>query len=361
MNSIDLNYGDGFPFENKTLSFMQDDYHTALNGLAALGGSGNFIISGLVQNGSNMSAGWIFYNGELIRFVDGVKEATFIIVEDVEQKIYQNGQTRDAYKIRYAKFGTGVSPINFTLLKRLPSLLEMQSLMTSIIDFETSIVVSGCVPSNISSAPTTLDLSAGLVMIDNNLLAVPGYSGVYPVWINADGQHVTAQPGAGSFIKFNPYTSQNKSSVIRRAVYRTGDVLMTTVLSDRFDNTGLGKWEMKGFARMNGANGTLDIRGRSPLAFDGRGADPAPLDPNSIWDANYQALGNTGGEKRHKLTEPELPTVTIPNIPNLDDDVDRGTNTSKFSIDSISSRQFGGDQPHENRPPYMVLAFVQRI
>jgi len=359
MNSLDLNYGLGFPFENKTMLFMQDDYKTALKGLAGIGGNGNFIVSGLIQTGSNVSDGWIYYNGELIYFESGVRQASFVIFDSTENKIYQDGVSHPAYITRHARFGLGTTPILFSILKRLPSLLNMQSLITSMIGFESAVIVSGCDVSGVVDPNETI--SAGIVLIDGNVINVAGYTGVYPVWINSDGNYVNAQPGVGSFIKFDPNTSQGKDSVIRRAINRVGTVVMMTVLSDRFDNTGLGKWEMTGFALMNGANGTLDIRGRVPLSYDGRGADPG----GGIWDANYQAAGNTGGEKEHQLTEAELAAHNhqLPGGPSASSStfVIQYMETSVDNPATVETLDAGGDQAHENRQPFMVLVYAQRI
>jgi hypothetical protein len=374
MNKIDLNYGGGFPFENKTLQFMQDDYQNALRGIAGIGGMGNFIISGMLQAGNNVSEGWIYYNGELIYFEAGVKANTFIIEEVTENKIYQDGVTHPAYITKHAKFGAGVNPILFTVLQRLPSLLNMQSLITSIINFETSVVIDGCAVSNIGNPATTLDIAAGLVMIDNNIITMPGYSGVYPVYANADGQWVTVQPGAGSYIKFDPYTSQGKASVIRRAVYQPGDIIHKVVYNDRFNyagSTGLGRWDMKGFALMNGANGTFDKRGRTGVAYDGRGADPG----GGIWDASYNAAGNVGGEKNHTITKTELPNVKLTINASDDTPLKHGgetpgaadTHTVRNDTNQLAgnvgfkTEALGDATPMNNLQPYLVEIHAQRI
>jgi len=172
MNSLDLNYGLGFPFENKTMLFMQDDYKTALKGLAGIGGNGNFIVSGLIQTGSNVSDGWIYYNGELIYFESGVRQASFVIFDSTENKIYQDGVSHPAYITRHARFGLGTTPILFSILKRLPSLLNMQSLITSMIGFESAVIVSGCDVSGVVDPNETI--SAGIVLIDGNVINVAG-------------------------------------------------------------------------------------------------------------------------------------------------------------------------------------------
>ena len=74
--------------------------------------------------------------------------------------------------------------------------------------------------------------------------------------------------------------------------------------------------------------------------------------------------GTEGGEYSHKLTISELPAHTHGNVPlyKPTGDVDRGTNTSKFSIDDVDkTASTGSDQPHNNMMPYTVAYVWKRI
>lgn len=135
-----------------------------------------------------------------------------------------------------------------------------------------------------------------------------------------------------------------------------------------------------GWHLCNGQNGTVDLRGRFVVGHH-------PDDPD------YDTIGNTGGEKTHTLTEAEMPehnhTGTALSAGAHDHDTDStqgmvketGSNTTAYAPDnssneidiinayplpsdgshthSLSINDRGGDQPHENRPPYYTLAFIQ--
>lgn len=77
-------------------------------------------------------------------------------------------------------------------------------------------------------------------------------------------------------------------------------------------------------------------------------------------------VGYAGGEYEHQLTIAEMPEHhhNIEKIPAQMRDVDRGGNESHFSLDDITSRtssSTGGNQPHNNMPPYRVIQFIEYI
>lgn len=148
-----------------------------------------------------------------------------------------------------------------------------------------------------------------------------------------------------------------------------------------------------GWALCDGANGTPDLKGKFIVGYD-----PA--------DADYNTISKTGGEKRVTLTVDQLPKHTptgstdsadghthgyqddyfiesnISKAPILgskrslgssyvgsNGGVDTDNNTMLFQSKTtdnagshshtIMMNEIGGGQPHENRPPYYVLAYIQ--
>ena len=105
-----------------------------------------------------------------------------------------------------------------------------------------------------------------------------------------------------------------------------------------------------------------DLRGRMPVGLD-------PYYHKTKDDAqDYQlnSLLMQGGKRSHKLTEAEMPSHshTVSNIPGCFNDVDRGSRESAFSVDDITERTSsttGGDQPHNNMPPYHVVHFIEYV
>lgn len=233
---------------------------------------------------------------------------------------------------------------------------------------ETGVVVSGLIPFNINTGAGTLQISSGVALIGTTFHQVDAYSGTYPVYINTSGEWTTVEP-AGNYVEFDPYTSQRYIDVLRRAQAADGELKMIVTDSElsEFDGTGLGRWRFKGWALANSLNGTVDLRGRFIVGYH----------PS---DADYDEPGKFGGSKTHTLTIDEMPThrhgpstiaqgesglmrksetgenVTISNTDTSQSGTEPDLTTAPAAIP-----QTGGGQAHENRPPYRVVVYIQKI
>lgn len=377
-----MNYTDfftqpnGFPLESDaTLGFMQSDYQTAINGLGNYLGNDKVIVSGLVHAGANASDGWIMLGGELIFFQGGVRQATFVVTEVWVQKANENGALVNRYKTKKAQFGTGSVQYNYADLQRLEGIQALQNRILDAVLFEPEIALSGLVVSSVNVGLSTLAISAGVAVINRTFVTAPAFAGTYPVYLKLDGTWTNTLP-ASDFIKFDPYTSQKLADVIGRVSAPTGDVRMRATMSASFDGTGLGKWELKGWALCNGANGTIDLRSRFVVAHDPRTVDPT----GNFWDAAYATVGATGGEKLHTLSIGEMPAhrhtndtiaagdtgmvkksvVAQPDTPTAFDSINSGDETNIRDA-PVPMDIKGGGGPHENRPPFKVLVYIQRL
>ena len=382
MNTADFNtQPDGFPLESDaTLGFMQSNYESGIKALCALAGSDAIIISGMAESGGNIADGWIWYGGDLVFFQGGVKAAQFVINTFAEQKANQNGTLVDRYFTKTAQFGSGTGAINFSVLKRISNLDQLTRRFAKMIGLEDAVILSGCTVSSVLTGPSTLAIAAGTVLLDGNFLEVNAYAGQYPVYLNLAGEYTLILPD-DTHIKFDPYTSQYYVDVIRRNTTRVGEMRMIKTTSDRFDGTGLGKWEWKGFAMCNGSNGSYDMRGRFPAGYDNRATDPGGA--GSVWRPEYFVPGTTGGKDEVALTISELPphnhtgnggNAIAPGQAGLVRKSVSGEGRTVSGVDASGSGtepdvltapidipSQGGGQAHENLPPFLVIVYIERI
>lgn len=378
-----MNYADfftqpnGFPLESDaTLGFMQTDYQSAIVGLAKAIGANGLILSGVVESGGSVSEGWILWDGDVVRFEAGVVSTNFIIVTAVTQKANENGTLVDRYTVKTARFGTGPGEVAFSTLRRVQSLEQLVSRITAIAGLEDAVILKGCVVTNVETGPSTCDISAGQVLMDGLYLDVPAYSGQYPVYLQLNGEYSLVIPD-DTHIKFDPYTSQYYADVVTRATTKPGRILIQKTTSDRFDGAGLGRWEMKGFALCNSANSTRDMRGRFPVGYDGRAVDPG----GGVWHPDYFVPGTAGGAKDVTLNISQMPShnhtgnggsnidggefglvrKTVIGEGRTASGVDATNNEPDVMTSPIDIPLEGGGASHENRPPYVVVVYIERI
>lgn len=132
MNNIDFTKPGGFPLDTNALDFLQSAFASSINALAALGGSDNYILSGCVVNGSNVSTGWVVINGELLPFAGGIAQTKVLIRENKESVRFQDLIERDVIVTRRVEFGTGTGEILFSSLLPIKNLLTVKTELASI-------------------------------------------------------------------------------------------------------------------------------------------------------------------------------------------------------------------------------------
>ena len=105
------------------------------------------------------------------------------------------------------------------------------------------------------------------------------------------------------------------------------------------------------YALCDGTNDTPNLKGRFIVGYD----------PD---DTDYNAPRKTGGEKTHTLTVNEMPSHqhTYQHVYEETGEVRHDGSDSIWHIknETYHTGNQGGGQPHENRPPYYVLAFIMR-
>lgn len=115
-----------------------------------------------------------------------------------------------------------------------------------------------------------------------------------------------------------------------------------------------------GFLLCDGTNGTPNLTGRTLIG-------------SGIWSDSYGAitytLGSTSGERMHQLSVAEMPTHNHELHFNYETDntvdgsgtVDNRNIRNSLIANSIATTYAGGNYPHNNMMPYMVVHWIIKI
>ena len=110
-----------------------------------------------------------------------------------------------------------------------------------------------------------------------------------------------------------------------------------------------------GWALCDGGNGTPNLQGRFILG-SGQGAG-----------LTNRTVGNAGGEENHKLNVNEMPshshthTAYHANFRHKGSATEGSTKNDGDGSFKIGSDATGGNQPHNNMPPFYVLAYIMKL
>ena len=117
-----------------------------------------------------------------------------------------------------------------------------------------------------------------------------------------------------------------------------------------------------GWALCNGSSSTPDLRNRFIVGATSDASTGVTFNADTGTVSGAYAPGNTGGETAHQLTIAELASHTH-RFSQSNEGVNSGGATvmdGPASGTSFSPETIGGDDYHENRPPYYALAFIMR-
>lgn len=102
MNKINFTAKDNFPLSSDTMDMMQQMIGSSAS-MALLGGS-NYILSGCVDDGTNVSNGIIIIGGEILPFEGGAKKTKITIQQTTKTLTAFGVDYPEAYIYRSAKF-----------------------------------------------------------------------------------------------------------------------------------------------------------------------------------------------------------------------------------------------------------------
>lgn len=162
------------------------------------------------------------------------------------------------------------------------------------------------------------------------------FVGTTPV-ISTDG--VTVAEFSGGTNPKDVVTHEQLALAIQN--YKVGDIYITTASGDPSERLGYGTWER--FAE-----------GRTLVGFSSSVSNSIPE-----WT---KVIGSQYGEYEHRLTIDEIPSHTHDSAKIRGDiDLDNGGRDSGVNNTNAPTSATGGDQPHNNVQPSIVVYFWKRV
>ncbi|SNR16541.1 phage baseplate protein [Tenacibaculum jejuense] len=325
MNRINFQQSIGFPLETNTLHEMQNTY-SIFNELGEITGNKS-IIKGCIETGQDISDGIVYINGELLEFKGGLKQSTIIIVEEITQVEFEDGQSRDTYFKRYAKFGSGIDSIAWSELKRIDNLQVTKNNINTL-------------NNRINVTNNNVDTLENNTQTNFNTLENQFQSEINTLETNI--QNLQNQLN-----NTNTKIQQLEVQTIHKEVKWVGRNVTNRDLPNN--------WFIA-----NGQNGTDNILGKMIVGYNSS-------------EIEFDTIGKTGGEKEVVLTVPQLPRhghrLTIGGTSlnwwdegdNRLSGHDHEASDNSNLIDTLGTGITGEDQPHNNLPPYITMLPIQFI
>lgn len=126
MNIINFIQTGGVPFTNNVAAEFEKAY-SIFNAYGAIAGD-KTIISGCVENGNSVSAGFLYVNNELFYFEGGAKsDNIFLNVQNID-KVFEDQTTKTLIKIRTLKFGNAIENVwAWSDFKRIDTMLSLMA------------------------------------------------------------------------------------------------------------------------------------------------------------------------------------------------------------------------------------------
>jgi len=304
MNSINFTAKDNFPLSSDTMNMLQQ--MVKLNANMALLGGQNYILSGCDEynNGTMVNDGYIVINGELLEFAGGAKQEKITIAE-TSQTLHAFGvDYPESYIFRTAKF-SGTGEYEWKNFVQVLTNGELQQKIEAI---------TGDTPGTVKMwAGSEANKPANYEICDGKPLQISLYPELY------------------------------------------------SIIAVSFGGDGKNNFNLP------------DLRGRFIVGY------------NSL-DTDYNNVGKTGGAKEVTLETKHLPShnhrdVTDGSFDKLSSiaaDID--SSNTPASVDSVNAdkeyrvagmtsnqwkqatiKSVGGDQAHENQPPYFVLSYIIKV
>lgn len=305
MNKINFFSGDKFPQYREALAKMQDMINL-VSLLAGMGGK-NFILSGCtIGDDGKTSDGYVVINGELLPFIGGDAKTKITIKETRQDVTAFNVIYPETYITRVAQF-SDTGEFTWSEFEQIKSNVELYKLIKDIA----------------GDKPATVKMWAGLVsqiptdylLCDGKELSINAYPELYAmlgVSFGGDGQNTFNLPDLrGRFVVGFDSANPDYNAINKDKIGGSKDVALETKHLPAHNHRAV---EDGVFNKLSARAADVDAT-NTPSGVDAQ-----------VPDAEYRVAGMTAGQ----WAQAEIKTV-------------------------------GENKPHENRPPYMVLAYIIKV
>jgi len=167
MRNANFTFSGGFPLEQDTLKFMQDEYQDIqkfLKSFLKVPNTGNYILAGLTATGTpdQYNDGWVCMDGDIL-FVATGTGTKIAMSETITTATYQDTSVNDTYTLRVGVIGA--SGTDITAFITVPKYQEATTLALGLVQLATEAEVSNL--TNATKAITPFTLSSGLRGLKN--------------------------------------------------------------------------------------------------------------------------------------------------------------------------------------------------
>ncbi len=306
---------ESYPLDSNTLARLQDN-DTLLAMLGAIAGDKIILAGGEVKDDSH-NAGYAYIkteaypNGEVLQF-DAGKNDGFLKVEAVNKSVTtvgESGTGQEVYDAAYA---------------------ERKLVICSDAD-EGAIPWGEFTP---LSGKTNVELRRDLDTASYRISLLNNPVGGIIIWPGGDGEAI---PDGYLLCNGGEYKQSDYSSLYK---------VIGNVYNSAIDYLGNPQSTQSGYFRVP------DLRGRFIVG---------QIPGDESLEGNFGDKGSVGGAKEHILTVDEMPrhthSITI-YTKSADDGGSRNKEIGGSSANTYTSSSAGGDNPHNNLPPYYVLSYI---
>ncbi|MGV4413882.1 hypothetical protein [Chryseobacterium sp. T1] len=125
MDRIDFNQPGGFPLSTQILDAAQEAYKT-FNAYGQLAGELAIITGCTDINVNEVSDGFVSINGELLPFKSATKSQYVVIVENADQRGFEDGSVKPVIYKRYVTFGSSDVQFEWANFRRPLTLFQLE-------------------------------------------------------------------------------------------------------------------------------------------------------------------------------------------------------------------------------------------